>query len=359
MDVDEPGLPIGEPKEVQAQPHVGDVGMVGVDKEGATPGLPRTLSGQEEEDGKGNRSPPQSHRNYWPEEERVREMLARCYDAGILPSGWDIGELREEGTKAHFILNHSLDEIKVNWLKERTVTVIFLEGSKNLPKKIKEDVIRAFEDVWLADQRFDSSITRGRVCIELSNVLSYVAKDKRVAEWMLEEKEVRVVLKRRWHNIAFKLWLTKVEIQEAKKEVEKTYFWIRFIDVPIDAYCYLESAAEASIGPVIKVYPSEKNALTPQLINVRMDIAIESIARLKESLEFMTFQGQEIKLQMANATTPWCSRCRKYFHAEDQCPRARRARTPSPGASESSHSSSTSGQPSNKPSSIRSSRAGL
>ncbi|GBG87121.1 hypothetical protein CBR_g44578 [Chara braunii] len=325
MDIDEAGALNGNSNGDMAQTHNGDVGMVGAEPGVTTPGQPHPRMEPEEEDGKGNRSPPQAATNYWIEEERVREMLAKCYDAGILLTGWDIGELSKEGSKACFVLNRSLDEIKVRWLKECTVTVIFLEGSKNLPKKMKEDVIRAFEDIWLAEQRFDSSITRGRVC----NVLSYVAKDKRVAEWMLEE-EFSVALKRRWYNIAFKPWLTKVEIEEAKKEVDRTYFWIRFIDVPIDAFCYLESAAEASIGPVIKVYPPESNARTPRLINVRMDIAIESIARLKEMLEFTTFQGQVIKLQVANASTQWCSNCRRYFHLADQCPRARRRRSGSP-----------------------------
>ncbi|GBG82638.1 hypothetical protein CBR_g35005 [Chara braunii] len=322
MEIDDSGDPKGVQPGGQVQPLANDVGMVGAE-ETTTPGQPRPQTVLEDDDCNGNRSPPQAHTNYWPEEDRIREMLAKCYDAGILRSGWDIGELREEGTKARFVLNRSLDEIKVKWLKERTVTVIFLEGSKNLPKKLKEDVIRAFEDIWMNEQRFDPAITRGRVCIESSNVLSYVAKDKRVADWMKEEGSFRVALKRRWYNIAFKPWLTKVEIQEAKKELEKTYFWIRVVDVPIDAFCYLESAAAASIGPVIKVYPPEKNASTPRLINVRMDIAIESIARLKETLEFMTFQGQVIELQVANALSSWCSKCRKYFHSEEQCTRTR------------------------------------
>ncbi|GBG62289.1 hypothetical protein CBR_g29897 [Chara braunii] len=157
----EPGAG-GEP-----QPHGGDVGMVGEDEvipQGATtPQIEREEEGKEQ-----NRSPPPAHTNYWApqwaEEERVRDMLPKCYDdVGIVPSGWDIGELREDGTKAHFILNPSLDEIKIKWLKERTVTVIFQEGSKNLPKKLKEEVIRVFEDIWLGEKRFDEAITRGRV----------------------------------------------------------------------------------------------------------------------------------------------------------------------------------------------------
>ncbi|GBG63631.1 hypothetical protein CBR_g38942 [Chara braunii] len=291
--------------------------MVGAEEVAGTPGLPRPRMGEEEEDANKNRSPPPAHTNYWPEEEPIRKMLANCYKVGILPSGWDIGELKEEGTKAHFTLKPSLDEIKVKWLKERTVTIIFQEGSKNLPKKIKEDVIRAFEDIWLGEHRFDPSISRGRVRIESSNVLSYVAKDKNVAEWMLEEMSMRVALKRRWYNIAFKPWMTKVEIQEARREEANDYFWIRVIDVPIHAYCYLESAAEMSIGAIRKVYPSKKEARTPQLINVHMNIAIECLPRLKETLSFTTFQGQEIEFQVTNALTPWCSKCQKYFHLAD------------------------------------------
>ncbi|GBG79843.1 hypothetical protein CBR_g30108 [Chara braunii] len=303
--------------------------MVGADedipKEAVTPGAEA-----EEKNRDQNRSPPPAHTNYWPEEDRVRDMLSKCYDVGILPSGWDIGEIREDGNKAQVILNPSLDKIKVKWLKEKTVTVIFLEGSKNLPKKLKEEVIRAFEDIWLGEKRFDEVIMRGRVCIESSNVLSYVAKDKAVTEWMFEEKEIRVALRGRWYSMAFKPWMTKAEIQDARRDEDRQYFWIRVIDVPIDTYCYLEAAAEGAIGPVRKVYPPEQDARTPRLINVRLDIAIEVLSRLKESFEFTTFQGQVITVQVAHARSPWCSKCRRFFHLADQCPRRQRRRSPSP-----------------------------
>ncbi|GBG60944.1 hypothetical protein CBR_g16066 [Chara braunii] len=304
-----------------------DVGMVGAEEEPGNNGQ-KTPRGEEVEGGQQNRSPPPAVTNYWAEEERVREMLAKCFDAGIMPTGWDIGEMREEGSKAHFTLNPSLDEIKVNWLKERTVTVIFLEGSKNLPKKIKEDVIRAYEDVWLGEGRFDPSVTRGRVCIESSNVLSYIAKDQKVADWMKTEQGTTVELRRRWYSVAFKPWMTKADILEAKKMDANMYFWIRCLNVPIDAYCFLEDAATRAIGPVRKVYPPEKDVLKPQLINVRMDIAIEVLPRCKETLTFTTFQGQILEVKVVNASTPWCSNCKKFFHLADQCPRFR-SRQPS------------------------------
>ncbi|GBG86843.1 hypothetical protein CBR_g42126 [Chara braunii] len=312
----------------------------------ATPG---PQAGGEEETDKQNRSPPPSQTNYWIEEERVRDMLSRCFDAGMLPSGWDIGEMKEEGQNAHFTLNPSLDEIKVKWLKERTVTVIFQEGSKNLPKKIKEDVIRAFENIWIGEGRFDSTITRGRVCIESSNVLSYVAKDWKVVEWMLEEQEARVSLRGRWHSIIFKPWMTKVEIQEAKNEADRNYFWIRILDVPLDAFCYLESSVEQAIGTVQKVYPSEKDARTPQLINVRMDIDVDFLPRVKELISFTTYQGQLIELKVANALTPWCSTCRRYFHRAEDCIRTRRRRGSSPHRQQSPTPSSSSSASSSVP----------
>ncbi|GBG81578.1 hypothetical protein CBR_g32570 [Chara braunii] len=199
----------------KVRPHGGDVGMIGAEGVAASP---RPLVEEDEGINPQNRSPPPAETNYWAEEERVRDMLTKCFDIGILPAGWDIGQLKEDGNKAHFTLNPSLDEIKVKWLKERTVTVIFQEGSKNLPKRIKEDVIRALEDIWMGEGRFDPSVTRGRIRIEPSNVLSYVAKDARVTEWMLQEGETRVTLRGRWHSITFKPWLTKKEIQDTKKE---------------------------------------------------------------------------------------------------------------------------------------------
>ncbi|GBG71256.1 hypothetical protein CBR_g8678 [Chara braunii] len=193
----------------------------------------------------------------------------------------------------------------------------------------------------MGEGRFDVAITRGRVCIESSNVLSSIAKDTRVTEWMIQEGETRVALRGRWYSIAFKPWLTKKELQDARKEASQNYFWIKVLDVPIDAFCYLESAAEHLIGQVLKVYPSERDARTPQLINVRMDMALESLPRLKESISFTTFQGQLIELKVANAQTPWCTRCRRYFHVSDNCTRQGRRRAPSPAPSSSSSSRSS------------------
>ncbi|GBG84176.1 hypothetical protein CBR_g38149 [Chara braunii] len=312
--------------EASPKPHGGDVGMVGADGAAASP---QPHNEEDEAANPQNRSPPPAETNYWAEEERVMGMLAKCFNIRVLPTGWDIGELSKDGSKAHFTLNPSLDEIKVKWLKERIVTVIFQEGSKNLPKKIKEEVIRAFEDIWMGEERFDPVITRGRVCIESNNVLSYIAKNARVTEWMLQEEETRVALRGRWYSIAFKPWLTKKEIQDAKRDTTQIYFWLRILDVPIDAYCYLESSVEHSIGQVMKVYPPEKDARTPQLINVRIDMALEALPRLKETIFFITFQGQLIELKVANAQTPWCSRCRRFYHLVEDCPRQQRRRDPS------------------------------
>ncbi|GBG75962.1 hypothetical protein CBR_g21204 [Chara braunii] len=269
------------------------------------------------------RSPPPAFTDYSRDEPRIRHMMEMCYDMGVMPPDIDVGEMREDGCKVTFILNSTIDEIKLRWLKERSVTVIFQDGSKNLPKRVKEEVIRAYEDTWVRERLFDSAISRGRVKMESANVLTYIAKDARVATWKKEKEIDKILLRRKWHTIAFKPWLTKTELEEERRQEQQKYFWIPCIDVPVDAYCYLHSAASRSIGEVHRVYPPERDSQKPQLINVRLDIVAEARENIKDSLSFVTCQQQEITVAVATALTPWCDTCRIFFHLPATCPRNR------------------------------------
>ncbi|GBG59134.1 hypothetical protein CBR_g32151 [Chara braunii] len=77
---------------------------------------------------------------------------------------WIPGKWKFKAESCNSLLNTSLDEIKIKWLKERTVSVIFKENARFLSRKVKDDTIRAFEDGWiLGRDRFPGETRRGRI----------------------------------------------------------------------------------------------------------------------------------------------------------------------------------------------------
>ncbi|GBG65596.1 hypothetical protein CBR_g51478 [Chara braunii] len=51
-----------------------------------------------------------------------------------------------QGRGVRFKVREFIDRINVQWLKERTVTIIFREAARFLARSVKEDLIRAYED---------------------------------------------------------------------------------------------------------------------------------------------------------------------------------------------------------------------
>ncbi|GBG73760.1 hypothetical protein CBR_g17100 [Chara braunii] len=130
-------------------------------------------------------------------EERVRLLLSMCYDDGMLPDELQLEEVVIEGNEAVVTVNEKFDEIKIRWLMERTVVIIFRDAARELPRKMKEDIVRTYENGWQRDHIFDPPVGRGRVKFEGPNVISYVSRDKVVADWMVNEGEGAVTLRNR------------------------------------------------------------------------------------------------------------------------------------------------------------------
>ncbi|GBG66987.1 hypothetical protein CBR_g74673 [Chara braunii] len=167
------------------------------------------------------RSPPvvpQAGRDYWEDEDRIRDMLQMCFDKGIYPTEIDPVEMIMEEREVRFKLNVSLDEIKVKWLKERTVTVIYKDAARFLPKNIKDDLVRAFEDGWvIGNENLGGNVRRGRVKIEGPGVASYVAKAREVVEFMLAEGQVDIKIGADTYKILLKPWMTRAEFRDLRR----------------------------------------------------------------------------------------------------------------------------------------------
>ncbi|GBG86522.1 hypothetical protein CBR_g41585 [Chara braunii] len=181
-------------------------------------------------------------------EEHTRQAIGQCYDEGIVQLAADVGEVVIDERGKWFKVNKSYDAIKERWLKERTVILIFQDEARDLMRSVKEDLIRSYEDGWMARRLFNPEIRRGRITFESRNVVSYVAKAVEVATWLVQKRSLKLILRGIKYPVMVKLWLTKGELKDLRLREAETNFWIIALRVPLDAMCYLPSAAEGLFG---------------------------------------------------------------------------------------------------------------
>ncbi|GBG82674.1 hypothetical protein CBR_g35039 [Chara braunii] len=279
--------------------------------------------------------------DYRLEEERARELIRACYEEGILPTDIDPGEMQVSGREVRFILNTTLDEIKIKWLKERTVTIIFREGARFLPKKVKEDMVRAYEEVWIQEETFGQEFKRGRIKVESPNVVSYVPRAQAITDWMLRKKSDYIDLAGTIYRTEFKPWLTRAEIRDWRQLINQDIFWVVAVGVPLDEMPFLHVRVEKVIGKVTKLHKPEADEADPKLVNLRFDIDPASRGNMKDKIMVQTCQGDVLEVKLANDDSDWCKRCRTFFHTEATCRRSDRrnqggSRTNQPQASATS-----------------------
>ncbi|GBG92199.1 hypothetical protein CBR_g54644 [Chara braunii] len=259
--------------------------------------------------------------DYRLEEDRVREMIRACFEEGILPTNIDPGEMEVSGREVKFTLNSSLDEIKIKWLKERMVTVIFRDGARFLPKKVKEDVIRAYEDVWIRDEVFGEEFKRGRIKIESPNVVSYIPRAQDITDWMLQKKSDFIDLAGTTYRTEFKPWLTSAEIRDWRQLLDQNAFWVVAVGIPLDEMRFIHVHVEKAIGKVLKQHKPESDDTDPKLVNLRFDINPACKDNMKDKFSIQTCQGDVLEVRLAGPDSDWCKRCRSFFHTESTCRR--------------------------------------
>ncbi|GBG60475.1 hypothetical protein CBR_g5649 [Chara braunii] len=274
------------------------------------------------EDAREPRSPPPDPGIDREDEDRVKELMRLCYEEGILPTEIDPGEMTIEGREVRFKVNLTLDRVKIAWLKEHTVTIIFREGARFLPKKVKDDIVRAYEDEKVQDGSFEAEVfRRGRVKIEIPNVLSYVAKNKVIASWLVTKGQEEISIGSSTYRFDFKPWLTEAQLRDQGQDEDRQSFWVIAVQVPLDSFIYLEAQVSKAIGPVIHRRPIEPNRLKSSLINVKFDLEPDSRPNMKDKIWVVTSEGDELEVKLASSDTPRCQRCRAFFHTANECRR--------------------------------------
>ncbi|GBG80112.1 hypothetical protein CBR_g30479 [Chara braunii] len=260
------------------------------------------------------RSPPPGpveERDYWEDEDsRIRSLLTMCFDDGVYPTEIDPGEMVVQGRELRFKLNTSLDEIKVKWLKEHTVTVIYKEAARFLAKHIKDDLVRAFEDGWIiGNSNLQENTRRGRLKIEGPGVASYVAKAREVAEYMKTEGQVEVTLGADTYRILFKPWMTRTEFRELRRQEEDKMFWVMALQVPLYDMPFIYAQIERAIEKIILAHPTDADPSRPALVNARFDLELEARPNMKDVLWVDTAKGDVLEIKLASAESLKCRKC--------------------------------------------------
>ncbi|GBG75237.1 hypothetical protein CBR_g19873 [Chara braunii] len=237
---------------------------------------------------------------------RIRESVSRCYDEGVCPDDLHLGEVVEDEGGKRFVVNELVNEVKDQWLKERSVIVVFQGEARSLARSVKEDLIRAYEDGWTTRRLFHPDTRRGRVKFEGANVASYVAKAKEIAEWLLQEGELKIKLGSKEYQVLFKPRLSSQELQEARLQEAKTRFWIMALRVPLDAYYYLKSAMRGMFREVVEMHNPEYDKDRPKLMNVKFDMPPKARERIDDDLVIESPKGERWRVDIVSPYTDWC-----------------------------------------------------
>ncbi|GBG67229.1 hypothetical protein CBR_g84892 [Chara braunii] len=282
------------------------------------------MDGGERQEATGRSPPPAPHeeRDYWEDEDRIRELLTLCFDDGIYPTEIDPGEMSIDGREVRFKLNTSLDDIKVKWLKERTVTIIYKDAACFLPKNIKDDLVRAFEDGWvMGNDQFVENMRRGRVKVEGPSIVSYVAKSPEVARYMINEGSLTIPLGTEEYKVLFKPWMTRAEFREMRKQEDESTFWVMAVQIPLDDMTFIHAQIEKAIGRIICAHPADADPQRPALVNAKFDLNPEARPNMKDKIWIKTSTGDELEIRLACSDTIKCRKCRQFFHTEEECRR--------------------------------------
>ncbi|GBG74775.1 hypothetical protein CBR_g19287 [Chara braunii] len=230
-----------------------------------------------------------------------------------------------QGRNVRFKVKDSIDRVTVQWLKERTITVIFRDAARFLPRNVKEDLSRAYEVERIQAGDFGEGLSRGRVKLESLSVASYVAKSTIIFSWLVDKRSAEVVLGGDTYRMEFKPWLTTAQVREQRRLEDLSTFWVIAVQVPLDAMFYLESHIRRAIGPVTLTHPPERDRQKPALVNIKFDLEPEARPNMKDSIIVDTFEGDELEVKLASSDTPRCRKCRAFFHTADECRRGGRS----------------------------------
>ncbi|GBG75519.1 hypothetical protein CBR_g20150 [Chara braunii] len=256
--------------------------------------------------------------------DRIRTLLDMCFDDGIFPkSNINFGATEIGDGVGVLTLSDEVDAATVNWLKARTVIVIFDEPAINLSVNQRERLIRVYEDAWYTDPTLNPTQKRERTHGEGPNVMLDVARSERIAQWMIMKGEDRIPSRNDTIKVLFNPWMTKSELDEMRESDRAGKFRTIASGVPLEALPSLRYAIERLMGWILVMLPAGKRPEEPRLGNIRIDCAPEIRQTFMEWVVVRKPSGCHLEVQFGNQDTTFCNKCLCWFHDEfeTECPR--------------------------------------
>ncbi|GBG81042.1 hypothetical protein CBR_g31598 [Chara braunii] len=273
-----------------------------------------------------DRSPPTGSEVPESEDQRMKQLIAKCYEDGIFPTELRQGKFITENGERIFVVDDRIGELTTKWLKERTVTIIFQGEARSLPAKIMENLVRAYENGWTRSRTFSRQVKPGRVHSEGPNVMSYVvAMQQKVADWMIRKAEDKVIIRGIEYKMLFKPWLTRRELEERRRMQDASKFWVMALRVPLRAMLPVTDMVQQAMGRIMNVIPPQPDATRPKLMNLKFELVPEAKSAFVSLLPLRLEDGETINIDFVCQHTAWCDRCRWWFHTvTDGCPKLTR-----------------------------------
>ncbi|GBG65975.1 hypothetical protein CBR_g54954 [Chara braunii] len=241
-----------------------------------------------------------------PAVDRIRKMLEACYLNGMLPDTSEFVQMSRQDRKGKLKATGLMDTVHVEWLRQYAVMIVFRceTGHNNcIPNNVKQQLVRNFEDGWIPANF--QTLGRGWIHLEGDNVMSYVAKDKEIAAWMLQHGAESLKLGGEVYTLLFRPWMTKKEVEQMKEKERESECWIIVLRVPLHAMAHVKTLVEFTMGKIVKAYPPIRDAHDPTLVNLKFDMSPEDRPQFLDLLEF-ELEGSVLASQVVNDKTGWC-----------------------------------------------------
>ncbi|GBG92580.1 hypothetical protein CBR_g56093 [Chara braunii] len=255
---------------------------------------------------------------------RIRTLLDTCYDDGLFPeTSFSHGEIEVVDGIGYLNLSDEVDAATVAWLKDRTVIVMFDCRASTFSVAQREQFIRIYEDAWFQDINFNPSHKRGRTHGEAPNVMSYVARTSRIAQWTIAKGQDFIPSRQGPVRVTFRPWMTQQELDQLRDAESAARYRIIALRIPLGAMFSLRNAVERLMGPIIHMHPPDRREDEPRLGNVKIDCDPVVERNFKEWIVLRRPTGQAMQVQFANQDTAFCQKCLWWFHDEfdPECPR--------------------------------------
>ncbi|GBG81682.1 hypothetical protein CBR_g32677 [Chara braunii] len=139
---------------------------------------------------------------------------------------------------------------------------------------------------------------------------------------MIIKGEDSVIIRETAYKMVFKPWMTRLELEERRRVEDVSKFCVTALRVPLRGMFPIVDAIEQCMGRIIKAILPQPDAWRPKLMNMKFELVLEAEGAFKPILPLRLDDGETVNIELACKHTPWCDKCRWWFHtATDGCPK--------------------------------------